>query len=773
MGIPFSDFVTALDEMGQRGLTASQAALSLKNVLIGLSDPTTKAQKELADLGVISVNDAAPGLGALVYQVNQFNKVPLQLDGTLTNLNQLYTDAVKVGALHTDQSFYQWASSIGAISNNLYDAQGHFKNFDQIVNILSGDLGNMQTPEAVSTALEQLFNRTALKGGQIIFDTGDSRQKLNELRQALQEYISGGGSAKDAATITQTASARMKELGSTVHSAAAQIGTSLLPIISNVAGGINNWANMMRTHHPELLKFIGIVLVLATVFTGIGTVVAGAILFFTAFATVIGAVAVPALLIAGAIAGLIVVVALVVTHFSQIKAVLAPIGDLFGTIAGFVGSVLGPVFGQLGQQWGKLASMVLPELKSAFGDIGSALGSMGTLLGSLTPVWDVLKVVLIAVGAVVGVVLAAAFSSIIGIINAVVHALAFIIMGVADVAKGLIGFVSGALSFFINGWKMMIQIVIALFTGHFNEIPKIITSLGPKLLTSLLTMVQGIGNVLKGAFFGLVGSLGAAAWGMFSGVLGTLGNIANTIFPGIGKNLVQGLLNGLLGGPKALGDWFKGLWDNLLNQIRKMLGIQSPSTVFSDMGNNIIQGLINGLNKLVGSVPTILKTLATNMLAAVADLPKQFADLAGHIIDGLANGIKNGAGKVASGLGHVKDGIISGFKSGFGIFSPSKVMAELGTFVSQGLIVGIQSVDVGKQANDHFAKVKPDANSLIHTPGYAAMHAQSTVAMHNASGYGQGDLTIPLVVDGKTMAQVTIDRWTGQLKSNGVGRKLR
>lgn len=769
MGIPFQDFASILDYFGQKGLSGGQAALSLKNILISLSDPTIKAQKEMADLGIITVNTTAPGIQALVAQVNSLNKTPIQMDGSLTSLQNLYSAAQKLNLLGTDKSFYQWASDAGYITNNLYDKSGHLKDIDQIIQNLNTDLSKLQNPQDSNTAIEQLFNRTALKGGQLLFgDDSSSQKKVQELRQAMLDYASTGGVVADAATITGTAHARLKELGSTIHSTAAQIGSQFLPVIGNVAGVLNNFLNMLRTHDPALMKFIGVLLVVATAFTGVGTVVAGAMLFFGAFGEAIGAVAGPALLIAGIIAAVVVVVGFLITHWKQVQEILKPIGDLFSTVAGVIGNVVGPVIGAIVNQFGALFKDVWPELKSALGGMMSAFQGIGDSLGQMAPLWNILKIALIAVGVVVGVVLVAAFAGLVGIVDGAVHALTFIIVGIADIAKGIFGFVNGALQFFVQGWKMILGVIKALLTGHFNEIPKIIGSFLPKIGQSLLTMVQGIGNILKGAFLGLAGGLAGAVWGMFSGVFNTFGSIINK-FTGLGGDTIKGLLTGLGNAGKGVADWFNNLWKDVIAKIKSWLGIQSPSKVFSDIGTQIIQGIISGLNALVGSVPTILVNLGKAMLQAVADLPGKFVDIGKQIIGGMAGEIKKGWSSLTSGLGGMKDGFVNGWKHGFGILSPSRVMAELGTFISQGMVVGIQSVDVGGEAQKHFLKAVPDKR-LFTTPNIQAMHTQHSAQY---AGAVSGDLTIPLQVDGKTLAQITIDRLTGKLKSQGIGRKLR
>jgi tape measure domain-containing protein len=62
-----------------------------------------------------------------------------------------------------------------------------------------------------------------------------------------------------------------------------------------------------------------------------------------------------------------------------------------------------------------------------------------------------------------------------------------------------------------------------------------------------------------------------------------------------------------------------------ISAVRHLLGIASPSTVFYNMGRDIVQGLINGLNSLLGA----LSTIAENILSALMEPLGPILDLLG------------------------------------------------------------------------------------------------------------------------------------------------
>ena len=72
--------------------------------------------------------------------------------------------------------------------------------------------------------------------------------------------------------------------------------------------------------------------------------------------------------------------------------------------------------------------------------------------------------------------------------------------------------------------------------------------------------------------------------------------VAVGLIVGIGKNVVQGLLNGIKNAVSGIGTWLR---DNLVNPfvnwIKNLFGIHSPSTVMAEIGKNLIEGFLKGI----------------------------------------------------------------------------------------------------------------------------------------------------------------------------------
>lgn len=70
----------------------------------------------------------------------------------------------------------------------------------------------------------------------------------------------------------------------------------------------------------------------------------------------------------------------------------------------------------------------------------------------------------------------------------------------------------------------------------------------------------------------------------------------------IGWNIVKGIADGIYNMVKPINDTIKTFVENMVNAFKDKLGIHSPSTVFADIGKNLIQGLLNGIQNLWGTL---------------------------------------------------------------------------------------------------------------------------------------------------------------------------
>lgn len=87
----------------------------------------------------------------------------------------------------------------------------------------------------------------------------------------------------------------------------------------------------------------------------------------------------------------------------------------------------------------------------------------------------------------------------------------------------------------------------------------------------------------------------------------------------IGTNIVSGLFEGILGDLVNVGTWLKeNLVDPIVNGVKNLFGIHSPSTVFSEIGKFLIEGLYGGIKALVSKPLELIGALWSEMKTIVS-----------------------------------------------------------------------------------------------------------------------------------------------------------
>lgn len=114
----------------------------------------------------------------------------------------------------------------------------------------------------------------------------------------------------------------------------------------------------------------------------------------------------------------------------------------------------------------------------------------------------------------------------------------------------------------------------------------------------------GIGNMLANIEWGeilakigmLVVELVVQLPGIIVGALGGIADILGGLFEGFGLDSVAGFFYGIGDAMRSAGSWLKKhLVDPVVNWVKKLFGIHSPSTVFAEIGTYLIDGLLQGI----------------------------------------------------------------------------------------------------------------------------------------------------------------------------------
>lgn len=256
---------------------------------------------------------------------------------------------------------------------------------------------------------------------------------------------------------------------------------------------------------------------------------------------------------------------------------------------------------------------------------------------------------------------------------------------IPTIAQGLVGLINGLMPYIPTVMKQLLPVLI----HGIIELTKSLISMLPEIINMLLQGLIMIMNALAQELPTLLPQIVDAILGIIP-IL-----IDNTpAFMKAGLMLMKGLIIGITNSIPAI---LKSLWDiikSMLNYFAELLGIHSPSTVFANFGKNLIQGLINGIVGMASKAVSLVKSVASKVVNGIKTIlsPGKLVGIGKNLISGLWNGIKSKFDNVINGVKNLASKLPKAVKKVLGIASPSKVMFKLGGYTTEGFINGIDSL---------------------------------------------------------------------------------
>lgn len=317
-----------------------------------------------------------------------------------------------------------------------------------------------------------------------------------------------------------------------------------------------------------------------------------------------------------------------------------------------------------------------------------------------------------------------------GIFQALFQALPVITSALFDLVMSLINWLAEGdnIHNFING---IIQ-VVTLIVHQFSEILPVLLPAIVKILGEIINCLVEPDNVqaLVGAVMELVGAIFVALVNcvpeFIDFVIGLVDNLSDLvarflewIVPIVSQGLTN-VINTVKNWGSNIKNFVVGLWNNIKTGVSNF--ITTLKTNFSNGFNAIKTNIQNVINNI--------KNFVTNIINVLGQLPERARTMGHNLLAGLWNGISNMVDFVLDKVTGFANSLVSTVKKAFGIASPSKVFAEIGGFLAEGLDDGF---------NDGMDEVKEDM--LNATDGLTtSMTAEVSAYGSNASAFS-GDAT--------------------------------
>ena len=317
-------------------------------------------------------------------------------------------------------------------------------------------------------------------------------------------------------------------------------------------------------------------------------------------------------------------------------------------------------------------------------------------------------------------ILDAALQLVTGLAQGILNALPVLIAALPEIINGIV-------TFLLDAIPQIIETGIQLLTSLVAALPDIITAIVaaiPQIIEGIITAVlNSIPQIIQAGIDLLVSLIQA------------LPQIITTIVAAI-PQIITGIVNALI---------------NSIPQI-----IQA--------GVELLVSLIANLPTIIAEIVKAIPQIITGIVSALGQGVSQIAEVGANLVRGLWQGIQSLAGWIWDKVSGWISGIWDGICSFFGINSPSKEMAWVGEMLVEGLAGAIDTN--GKEAVHSAEHLAEDISSVMR-----GLSADMTTALPRRMDLNTAlhdidttpaiktrtqtiDVTIPLTIDGVTLARV-------------------
>jgi tape measure domain-containing protein len=397
----------------------------------------------------------------------------------------------------------------------------------------------------------------------------------------------------------------------------------------------------------------------------------------------------------------------------------APLGDTFKSVGrgikeAFVaaGSILAPFKAE--------AVKVGPDVQRGFSAVQQTLGQLGSVIrGSVLPLFrSVAAAVAPVLGTIARVVYGTVLPALMGLVQTVLphfrNFVTFLQTQIVPVLQGMFAKAQPVLVKFGQVFSTVMQAIGVAVNILAPILAFLWKFLGPIVISTIQGLWSGIVNVISGAL-SIIQGVANIFIGIFTGNWSKAWNGVKQIFSGIWDVIcgafqifIFGRIWGILrGGLAKIGSLWSSGWNGIRNFFMSIVNfIKGGVSGWVNGIRSIISGGINFIKNVWNlgwnGIKQTISVNARGILSIVRDLPSKitgfFRALPGNllqigkdIINGLVRGIRNSLGAVMGAAQAIIDKIPGPIKKALGINSPSRVMAEIGKWITEGLAKGMLS----------------------------------------------------------------------------------
>lgn len=284
----------------------------------------------------------------------------------------------------------------------------------------------------------------------------------------------------------------------------------------------------------------------------------------------------------------------------------------------------------------------------------------------------------------------------------------------------------------------------------------------PEKSPAMKSLIGAFSSLFTAMFGGMDALGGKGGTAIFSSMIAGIASGIETVAAAIAyvRPIAAAFLVGFGEGFSVLWAVMKGIGSVIWSVVSAMMGMVGGGSSMVSVAKNIgrVLGFLIGLLAIVAAVIIGVASAAFGFLAAVGavsialgtwlfdaintaltalmDFGASAYEVGANIVQGIVNGIGNGIGLVTSIISSMGSAVIAQVISTFKIGSPSKVMAEMGGFVAEGMAVGIDDGSPDVSASMKNMVDIPSAESMKNGAAGAAGAGANVSVTVNVNGAG-------------------------------------
>ena len=609
-----SDLVT--DYLSAFGLEADQAGRMADVLTYAQANSNTSTQQlgEAFKNCAVNAHNAGMTLEETTAIIGKLADKGLKGSEAGTALNAVIRDMT--------QKMKNGSIEIGNTKVAVQDANGNFRDMSDIVADVTKATEGMGDAERTA-ALQSTFTADSIKAIGILCNTG--ADDIDEFTQALEN--SKGTAQKVSDLMNNTLSGSLKQLGSAWEALQLSLGDTTGPL-SLLIGMFTKFLQALNKLPGPVKQFI-----------------------------------VTIALIAAAVGPTLLIIGKMMTTFLEMKKNIGMIKEAFGLLNGSIG---GLITGALGKIGGFITGSVIPALSSLWGVLMAnpiilVIAAIAALVAAFIWAWNnvdgfkefwinlwetVKQAAIDGWNAVVNFFTVSVpqwFNSVVQWFQQLPYKIAaYLAVAIVHVRKWKNDMITKAKemgSKFISGVINFIKQLPSKIKTYFNlavtyarkwlhDMTEKAKETGTKFINGIITFIKQLPGKLWGLLLSALAKVAAFVTQMGSKAHQAASNFISRITSGlsglgsklwnIGKNAVQGLINGLMSGASALWNAAQSLASKAWNGMKSALGIHSPSKVMAEkVGQWIPKGVTVGIEANAGNTLKAIRDYANSLVEEI------------------------------------------------------------------------------------------------------------------------------------------------------------